>query len=401
MSTPIRIAHFSDTHLGYRSGTRVDPVSGRNQRTVDVDLAFTRTIDDILTQNVDAVIHSGDVFHHSRPTWQSLRHFIRQMRRFEDAGIPVLVIAGNHDTPRIRTGGSAYSVLELALPRITFACDYIDVMFDDPFPNLDICVQAIPHGALTNPDPPLSMSPTDGKHNVMVIHGVAPGVLPDGLQAEPGEQDIPSHLLESVGYNYVALGHIHQEQQVTSTAWYSGSTERFGWGDETAKPGYSIVEFTDPTEPATVARREIETRPMIRLKPVYGNSRTGQDISTNILETLETLASPQAMTRVDLREVDRPTRREVHNLLRREAVRYVWSCDIAPERTAFIPEGDAPVADESALDLHALFSEFVAARRPNYVNQDFAAQLLDRGGRALTQALLDGETPTPEEDQLS
>lgn len=401
MSNPIRIAHFSDTHLGYRSGAQTEPVSGRNQRTVDVDLAFTHVIDDILAQNVDAVIHGGDVFHHARPTWQSLRHFIRQMRRFEDAGLPVLVIGGNHDTPRIRTGGSAYSVLELALPGITFACDYEDVMFDNPFPSLDVCVQAIPHGALTNPDPPLSMPPTDGKHNIMVIHGVAPGVLPEGLQAEPGEQDIPAHLLESAGYNYIALGHIHQAQQVTSTAWYSGSTERFGWGDETAKPGYSIVEFTDPAQPATVTRRDIDTRPMIRLKPVYGNNRAGQDIAHSILEMLESLGSPEAMTRVDLREVDRPTRREVHNILRREAARFVWTCDLAPERAAFVPEGDAPAPDDSALDLHALFSEFVAMRQPTYASQDFADQFLDRGGRALTQALLDGEAPTPEDDLLS
>src|SRR5690349_10577783 len=114
MTDSIRIAHISDTHLGYRALHKLDPTTGRNQRTVDFEHAFERAIDDILRRRVDGVIHGGDVFHHTRPTWQALRHFIQQMRRLEDAGIPVLVIGGNHDTPRIRTGGSAYSVLELA-----------------------------------------------------------------------------------------------------------------------------------------------------------------------------------------------------------------------------------------------------------------------------------------------
>jgi DNA repair exonuclease SbcCD nuclease subunit len=137
----VRLAHISDTHLGYRTAGRPEPETGRNQRTADVDRAFTHAIDDILHQQVDLVIHSGDVFHHARPTWQSMRHFIRQMRRLEQAHIPTLVIAGNHDTPRVRTGGSAYSVLELALPDIAFACDYESMEIDAPFDHLKLRVR--------------------------------------------------------------------------------------------------------------------------------------------------------------------------------------------------------------------------------------------------------------------
>ncbi len=34
---PIRIAHISDTHLGYRALGKTDPVTGRNQRSIDVE----------------------------------------------------------------------------------------------------------------------------------------------------------------------------------------------------------------------------------------------------------------------------------------------------------------------------------------------------------------------------
>ena len=50
MSGTIRIAHITDTHLGYRALNKQDPRSGRNQRTVDFEHALERAIDDILRQ---------------------------------------------------------------------------------------------------------------------------------------------------------------------------------------------------------------------------------------------------------------------------------------------------------------------------------------------------------------
>ncbi|MBA3516681.1 MAG: metallophosphoesterase, partial [Rhizobiales bacterium] len=93
---PLRLAHLADTHLGYHALHRVDPETGRNQRAVDVERAFAAAIDQILEGEVDLVIHAGDVFHHTRPSWSALQCFVRQMRRIEDAGIPCLVIGGNH-----------------------------------------------------------------------------------------------------------------------------------------------------------------------------------------------------------------------------------------------------------------------------------------------------------------
>ncbi len=398
----VRLAHLSDTHLGYRSSGRPDPLSGRNQRTVDVERAFTRTIDDILDQQVDLVIHSGDVFHHARPTWQSMRHFIRQMRRLEDANIPTLVIGGNHDTPRVRTGGSAYSVLELALPKIAFACDFVSVEVAEPFSHLNLRVQAIPHGALTNPDPPIVSRPIPGMFNLVTTHGIAPGVLTDRYLSEPGEQQLPAKLISFSGIDYFALGHIHLGQQVTAHTWYAGSTERFGWGDEPATPGYRIVELVTPGDIPTVSHRPIQTRPMIRLKPEDGTGRTARDIADTILHQAGRLNDPEAMARVTLSQVDRGTRREVQTLLRRESTQIVWSLDLAPERQMFVPEGIAATEiDDTALDLHALFAEFVASRRETYPSAEFATAFLERGSRALTEAMLADETPLPEDDTLA
>jgi len=398
VSSPIRIAHVSDTHLGYRALNKAEPESGRNQRTVDVDHAFARTIDDILTRRVDAVIHGGDVFHHARPTWQSMRHFIRQMRRIEGAGIPALVIAGNHDTPRIRTGGSAYSVIELALSEVRFVAEYSDIHEMDLFRHLDLHVHAIPHGALTNPDPVLSQV-APNRRNILVCHGMVPGILAPGVHSEPGEQQLEGALLDPA-FDYIALGHYHVFTQAAGKAWYSGSTERFGWGDHDASAGYAIVTMGAPGDPVEVEHVDIPARPMVNLQPVNGRNLQARDIADAVIAQLETLQSPDAMTRVDLRDVDRPTRREAESILRRESGPLAFSFSVAAERTAFTPGIERDAEREGVADLHTLFSEFVALRTGEHFNDEFARQFLERGGRALVDAAVTREAPSPEEDNV-
>ena len=82
-----------------------------------------------------------------------------------------------------RTGGSAYSVLELAMQKTRFVAEYEDVHERDTFRHLDLHVHAIPHGALTNDDPVIPMIDT-GKRNILVTHGMVPGILDPGISAE-------------------------------------------------------------------------------------------------------------------------------------------------------------------------------------------------------------------------
>lgn len=245
MSNPVRIAHISDTHLGFRQFARQDPHTGRNQRTVDFERAFEWAIDDIIDRKPDGIIHAGDVFHQSRPTWATLIHFVRQMQRVEAAGIPTLVIAGNHDTPRIRTGGSAYSLLDLTLPNITFYAGYEDEHDYETFGHLDIHVHAIPHGALTSDEPPVP-SVAANRINIMTIHGMVKGILDPGITTEPGEEELDISLLDR-SFDYIALGHYHLHMQppAIGNGWYAGSTERNGWGDRESTPGYCMVTLDE------------------------------------------------------------------------------------------------------------------------------------------------------------
>src|SRR5918999_5137062 len=110
----VRIAHISDTHLGYTRYAKLCPRTGRNQREIDVQEAYARAVDAILERDVDLVIHSGDVFDSVRPATHVIIGFLKQTARITArASIPYLVAAGNHETPRLRTTTAALEYANL------------------------------------------------------------------------------------------------------------------------------------------------------------------------------------------------------------------------------------------------------------------------------------------------
>jgi DNA repair exonuclease SbcCD nuclease subunit len=388
--TQIRIAHLSDTHLGYRAYYKTDPVSGRNQRAVDIEHAYERAVGDILTRDVALVIHSGDVFHHARPAYSAMRAFVRQTRRLEQAGLPVVVIGGNHDTPRLRTSGSVFSVLDLALPDVTFVTGYEQETV--PFADLNLEITAIPHGKLADPIPPLVI-PAPGVFNVLVTHGLVPGLSVKGHRREPGEEEIADSLLDA-DFDYIALGHYHEPDHPRRNAWYSGSTERIGWGDEPVEPGYNLVELSVPGEPPVVTHIPLETRPMRTLPPIDGEGRDARAIADLVLARLGELAQPEALVRIQIVNTQRPTRREAESILRRESQDVVWWLHVYSPADVLAGFGERK-SEATPTDVRALFDEFIGERA---YEPDFAAAFAERGHRALDQAIREAATIGSTED---
>ena len=382
---PLRIAHLADSHLGYRALGRACPETGRNQRSVDIERAFATTIDDILGREVDLIVHAGDLFHHTRPSWSTLRSFVRTMRRVEDAGIRTIMIGGNHDTPRLRTSGSVFGLLELALPTIRFEAGY-DIN-EVAYPDFTLTVHTVPHGALTGPVSPAPLP--DSRHrNLLVTHGLTPGLQMRGrLVMEPGEEVLASDLLAH-DLDYVALGHFHIASDQGRNAWYAGSTERMGWGDEAVTPGYLLVTLGYPGDAPGVEVVPVPgIRPMKSLHPINGEGRSAETLATMILDRLQALDMPEAIVRVELRETPRPLRREVESIVQRQLADLVWSVRVyspADARALF----DQPVGDHSFADLQTLFNQYVDQRvQDQSYEPAFAEAFRQRGTAALGEAI--------------
>jgi DNA repair exonuclease SbcCD nuclease subunit len=387
----LRIAHLADTHLGYTAYGKADPESGRDQRAVDIENSFAAAISDILNRDVDLVLHAGDVFHHTRPSWSTLTHFVRQMRRLEAAGIPAVVIAGNHDTPRLRTTGSVFGLLALALPMVKFITGYETQ--SEPIEELNLVVHGVPHGALINPDPP-GLLPDRERRNVVVTHGIAQGFA-SWAGREAGEVLLRGNVLDSA-YDYVALGHVHLHGAAGQNAWYSGATERTSWGDQAAQPGYALVTLRGRLP--EVEHIAVPARPMETLSPIDGADRSARDLADMILRRAGALGLPQAMVRVELHNTPRPLFRETEAIVRREIGDSAWSIRLTAPGDLLDPLGQVSVSGLADLHPLTLFDDFIRRQTTSGAyDEAFAERFRERGRAALETAVrASRETATSE-----
>ncbi|MBX3071568.1 MAG: DNA repair exonuclease [Thermomicrobiales bacterium] len=383
--TPVTIGHMADTHLGYRALTKADPVTGRNQRTVDIENAFAWAIDDMIERQVDLVVHSGDLFHHTRPVYPAIATAIRQFRKLEQAGIPAYIVAGNHDTPRLRVSGSVFGLLESALPGITVCGGYEEALIEDE--RNDLLLTLVPHGRMTNPEPP-AVFPVEGRRNILVVHGLVPNMGLPYQMHEPGEEEISEILLDSA-FDYIALGHYHPFSQVRNNAWYAGSTERITWRDEPIAPGYAIATLGDVGAPATVEHiQNPHARPMVTYDFSAGMvaELDGKAIAEHLLQWMELLAEPTAMTRIVMKDIPRPVRRHAEALIRMDADGLVWSVEVTGAGIGSSPFVERGPGMPSA-NLLELFTAFIAeGQETNQYDESFAASFAEIGRRELEQA---------------
>ncbi|MDX2058805.1 MAG: DNA repair exonuclease, partial [Gemmatimonadales bacterium] len=216
------LAHLADIHLGYRQYYR-QTAAGINQREADVARAFARAIDGVVAKRPDVVVVAGDLFHSVRPTNQAIVHCFHQFQRLKE-GLPrarVVVIAGNHDTPRATETGTILRLFaELGIEVVTDQAERL------VFPELDLAVLAAPHPAIVAAERHRLEPQGAERYQVLVVHGEVDGLFPlDRWWAEPGGALLDPTELAQGGWSYVALGHYHVMREVKPRIWYAGALD--------------------------------------------------------------------------------------------------------------------------------------------------------------------------------
>jgi len=290
----MRLAHLADLHLGFRQHTRLTP-QGINQREADVAQAFRRMLDDVTGARPDVVVIAGDLFHTVRPTNAAILDSFQQIRRFRarlpDA--PVIVVAGNHDTPRSVETGTILRLFE--------AVEGVHVAAHEPrrlvFERLGLAVLCVPHAAWSHaPRPVIARDPAMGR-NVLVTHREVEGVLPYEAQAALGygAEPIRRADLHAEEFDYVALGHYHVATRVEANVYYAGGSEYVTtnpWGESAERgvadapgaKGWLLVELGKRLKvtfrPIPLARRVID------LEPIHGAGLAAAELDRAIGDRL-------------------------------------------------------------------------------------------------------------------
>ncbi len=324
----MRIAHLADVHLGFRQYHRLN-AQGINQREADVASAFRAAIDDVIAARPDLIVIAGDLFHSVRPTNPAILHSFNQFRKLRLAlpDVPLIIVAGNHDTPRSVETGTILRLFE--------ALEHVYVVFDEPktfsFENLDAAVTCVPHAAWKHDRRPTLLPKGDCRYHIAVTHGEVAGVLPtNSWSVEYGGAVLEPAELHADRWDYIALGHFHVAHMVRDNAWYAGALEYVTpnpWGelkDEAREgrqgaKGWLLVELSSGTP--KVEFRPIElARHFFDLAPVQGAGLSADDLNVAIAERIDGLQGGVAdqVARQVVYDVQRATSRDLDHATVRE-----------------------------------------------------------------------------------
>jgi exonuclease SbcD len=297
---PIKLLHTADIHIGMENYGRIDPETGINARVMD----FLRRLSDIadyaIEQGIDIFVFAGDAYKTRDPNPTYQREFARRIKKVADAGIPVVLLVGNHDLPAVARRATSIDIFgTLDVPNIhvgnTLGMKQITCRRGQA-----LQVVTVPYplrSAFVGKDEVQgrSLEELDGLVQQNVIAAIqqlaeearqragTPAILAGHFsvnEASHGsEQNImigrdaalPRSVLCDPTWSYVALGHIHKHQSLNGDSQppvlYSGSIERIDFGEEHEPKGFIVAEIGDgPTSWEFVRGYRRQARPFVTVR---------------------------------------------------------------------------------------------------------------------------------------
>ena len=188
----MKLIHIADTHLGLAAFSRLDPESGMNLREKQIYDNFLRGINDIITARPDALVHAGDLFDTVKPKTKAYTTVLEALERLSEAGIPLVIIAGNHSMAKTRYTTSPYEVLTYHKAEITaayrFRYEKVELQ-DTVFHLIPNMLRAEDYRTAFD-----QIEPSSNHNNVLVTHGLATQIK-DKRLATVAEHELDSTIL--------------------------------------------------------------------------------------------------------------------------------------------------------------------------------------------------------------
>ncbi|MGX1883078.1 exonuclease SbcCD subunit D [Streptomyces sp. NPDC055287] len=239
----MRILHTSDWHLG-RSFHRVN--------LLDAQATFLdHLVTTVRERDVEAVLVAGDVYDRAVPPLAAVELFDRALHQLAAAGVPTVMISGNHDSARrlgvgaglidragihLRTdpaGCATPVVLRDAHGDVAFyGLPYLEpALVREEFAVSGVGHEVVLGAAMERVRADLAGRP-EGTRSVVLAHAFVAGGEPSDSERDitvGGVASVPAGVFD--GADYVALGHLHGSQAVTARVRYSGSPLAYSFSE--------------------------------------------------------------------------------------------------------------------------------------------------------------------------
>ncbi len=245
----MKFLHLADLHLG----KRVNDIS-----MIDDQKFVIEQIVDLVNEEIDTVLISGDIFDKSIPNTQALELFGDFLKRLNDTKTNIFIISGNHDNSQR---------LSYLNPLLKKANIFISDNFEGKIQSIqvdnDICIHLMPYlnpMIIKNYYPNLDSNDYNAaikkvldsitidrkKINILLSHQFVSTkgiILSDSEQKSVGGVDsVDYRLFEK--FDYVALGHLHCPQKAgLDKIRYSGSILKYSFSEINQKKKFTIFEF--------------------------------------------------------------------------------------------------------------------------------------------------------------
>jgi exonuclease SbcD len=99
MTHTIKFIHTADIHFGMENYGRIDAKTGIHTRLLDFEKALNTCIDVAIKESVDFFLFAGDAYKTHNPSQTQQKLLFKCFLRLYKAGIPIVIIIGNHDHP--------------------------------------------------------------------------------------------------------------------------------------------------------------------------------------------------------------------------------------------------------------------------------------------------------------
>lgn len=228
----MKFVHIADMHFDSAFFNLSDKDIMGDLRRLEQRKVFRKIIEYIKENDIEYLFISGDLYEH-KYIKQSTIEYINSLFK-EIPKTKIFISAGNHD-PKVKNSyynkfnwNENVKIFNSKIEKVeTYDSNIYGYSFDDFYCN---------NCGIENVE-----LEKNGKPNILIMHGNLDGAKKDDKPYNP----IPKKILLEIGFDYVALGHIHKPDYITEEKQkivYPGSTISLGF-DELGQHGMIVGNF--------------------------------------------------------------------------------------------------------------------------------------------------------------
>jgi DNA repair exonuclease SbcCD nuclease subunit len=273
----VKFIHAADIHLdsplirlSYHEGAPVDELRQATRQALNNLVALA------ITEKVDFVLISGDLYDGDWKDYNTGLYFVSQMSKLREAHIPVYLISGNHDAASKITRTIRFPEGTHVFPKNEPSTLIVK--------NLDVAIhgQSFASPAVTQNLSLNYPAPIPGNFNIGMLHTCATGREGHEPYAPCTVED-----LQLKGYDYWALGHVHQREILSHDPLivFPGNTQGRNIRETGAK-GCMLVTVDEKGRPSADFK-SLDVIRWIRLPVDASGAGSGNDVVDLVSENME------------------------------------------------------------------------------------------------------------------